>query len=443
MPTLPSSNTVIGNVGTSSSTGPAKQPSADDVLDLLNTPDDPNETTPTIRQPKEGKEKDDDEIELKDIDDADEKLKLDDDEDDKDKKLKGKKDDKEDKEDKTEEELDIDAPPKKRELVAKYPNIFKDFPWFEKMIYRDRQWTELFGSYDDAKVVAEDAQILQRFETELMGGSIQGTLKAVKENDPKAWDKIVDGYLPAIAAVDKDAYVEICGNIGKHIIHDIAKEARSLLNAGSKEQGELLQQVALNLNQYLFGSSTYTPPKPRVEGRVNEEEERINEERSAYNRERYESARDDLQVRVDNTLRATIAEYIDRNQEMSPYVKRNAINDAMRILHNAIGNDAAFRKNQDKLWEAAINGRFNQNLLNQIKSSYLGKGKSLLKAVIAKARAEALKDNVPVNRQGQDEEEEESRPVRRGPITTGRPRQSSGKNDRKQGESVSEFFMRD
>lgn len=441
MPVLPSSNTAIGNVGTQSpTTTPNKQPSADEVLDLLNAPDDTPEGTPTLRAPKEGK--DDDEIKLKE-DDDEEKLKLDeeDDEDkdkDKDKKkTKGKEEGEE-----TEEELDIDAPPKKRELLAKYPDIFKNFPWFEKMIYRDRQWTELFGSYDDAKVIAEDAQILQKFETELMGGSIEGTLKAVKENDPKAWDKIVDSYLTSIAKVDKDAYVEICGNIGKHIIHDIAKEARSLLNSGAKEQGELLQQVALNLNQYLFGSSQYTPPKPRVEGRVNEEEERINEERSAYNRERYENARDDLQTRVDNTLRATIAEYIDRNNEMSPYVKRNAINDAMKILHNAIGNDVAFRKNQDKLWEAAINGRFNQNLLNQIKSSYLGKGKSLLKAVIAKARAEALKDNVPSRRE-EEQEEEESRPTRRGPITTGRPRQSTGKNERKAGESVSEFFARD
>jgi len=411
-----------------------KQPTADDVLDLLSRDDPEDKPAKDNKEDKADKVKDDDEIDLKDIDDEDDKLKLDEDEEDKDKKKPKAKPEE------SEEDLELDAPPKKRELLTKYPDIFKTFPWFEKMIYRDREYTELFGSFDDAKDIAGQAQILQNFEKDLMSGNTETILKQVKENDPKAFDKIVDNYLSTLSRVDKDAYVEVCGNIGKHIIRDLVSEANNVKGM-NKEQSELLQQTALILNQYLFGSSSYTPPKSRVEPKANEEEEKLNKERSDFTRQRYESSRDELQTRVDNTLRATITEYIDRNNEMSPYVKRNAITDAMKLLHGTIGADNSFRKNLDKLWEAAFNENFNQNALGRIKSAYLGRAKSTLKAVIAKARAEALKDNVPSRKE--QEEDEDERPSKKGPIIAGRPRQSSGKNERKPGESVSEFFARD
>ncbi len=448
MAVVPSNLPSLGSNSGSTGIQPARSATADDVLDLLrdDTPTDKPADKTDKTKDKVGDNPDDD-IDLKDDSDKDDKLNLDDEEDeqgkdkdkDKDKdKTKGKKDEKEET---LEDELD--APPKKRELLTKYPDIFKTFPWFEKMIYRDRQYTELFGSFDDAKEVAEQAQILNNFEKDLISGNTETILKQVKENDPKAFDKIVDNYMGALAKVDKEAYVEVCGNIGKHIIRDIVAEAKNVQGM-NKEQAELLHQTALVLNQYLFGSSTYTPPKARVEAKTNEEEERLNQEKTNFNRERYEASKDELQTRVDNTLRATITDYIDRNNEMSSYVKKNAINDAMRLLHSTIGNDAAFRKNLDKLWEASFNDRFSQNSLGRIKSAYLGRAKALLKPIIAKARAEALKDNTPVNRERDDDkEEQEERPNRRGPISSGRPRQSSGKNERKPGESVSEFFARD
>lgn len=434
---IQSSNTPA--IGQTAVNQPAKQPTADDVLDLLSredeTPPDKVDKDKIIKDKDKEKIPSDDDISLKeDIDEVD-KLELEDEED------KDKKKDK-DKDKIPEEELELDAPPKKRELLAKYPDLFKNFPWFEKMMYRDRQYTELFGSFDDAKDVAEKAQVLDSFEQDLMGGNTETILKQIKDNDPKAFDKIVDNYLIALSRVDKDAYVEVCGNIGKHIIHDLVKEAEAI-GGTNKDQAELLRQTALILNQYLFASSTYTPPKPRVEQKSNEAEEEINNQKKAFARERYEASRNELQTRVDNTLRATISDYIDRNNEMTPYVKKNAINDAMNLLHKTVGGDVAFRKSLDRLWEAAFNNNFSQDSLNSIKSAYLGRSKQILKAVIQKARADALKDNTAVSRQREDEEEREEERPRRGPIASGRPRQSSGKNERKQGESVTEFFMRD
>lgn len=431
MPEAPSSNTGVAD----KPAGPAGKQSADDVADFFNLEDDGSKVKDKVpakgdKGDKEVDEGDEDaDIEIKEDEEEEEKLDLE--EEGKEKKVaKG-----------SEEEIEIDAPPKKREIAAKYPNFFKEFPFIEKMMFRDRQYTDLFGSFDDARDVAERAQVLDRFEQDLIKGNTETVLTQIKNSDKKAFDKIVDNYLPTLAKVDKEAYFEVVGNVGKHMIHELAQEARNL--AGSnKEASEALHNAALTLNQFLFNSSNYTPPKPRIE-KTNEKDEELERERTDYVRERFETSRGDLQTRVDNTLRATISEYIDRSGEMSSYVKKNAIRDALNILHQNIGIDTSFRKNLDRLWESAFNDRFSRNSLDRIRSTYLGKAKQLLPSVIKKARAEALKDSSPRKSEDKEEKEEKEERPRRGPIESGRPRQSGGKGKMEKGESVLDFFSRD
>jgi hypothetical protein len=301
-------------------------------------------------------------------------------------------------------------------------------------MFRDKKYTELFGSFDDAIEIKERSDNLAEFESDLMQGQTGRVLASVKELDKKAFDKIVDNYLPTLAKVDKEAYFEVVGNVAKTVIREMAKEAKNSKN-------EDLQRAALILNQFMFGTSEYTPPQQRVKEDENQNKE-LEQERQSFVRERFETARNDLQTRVDNVLRATISDYIDPKGEMSSYVKRNAVRDALVQLHQTIGQDTGFRKSLDRLWEAAFNEKFNANALKRIQSAYLGRSRQALAVVIRKARAEALKDSAPSSRKSKDEEEEET-PRKRGPINTGRPRQPSGNSQRQKGESVLDFLSRD
>lgn len=401
---------------------------AEDINDFFNKPveDKPvkedkleeDDDKPIKKAPKEEDDeekddeiKDDEELELKDDEDLEDEEKLD---------LK-------------DDEIKIEVPPKKREIVAKYPNFFKEFPAIEKMIYRDRQYSELFGSFDDAKEVAEQAQVLQEFENDILNGSTEKILTSVKQLDKKAYDKLIDNYLPTLHKVDKEAYFEVIGNVGKTIIAHMVKEARS-------SENEELQKAARLLNQFLFASSTYTPPKQRV-SQVEDKDNEVERERNEYIRERFESSRDELQTKVDNVLRGTISEYIDPKGEMSAYVKKNAINDAIKALHEELSKDAPFRKTLDRLWNGVFQDKFSKNSIDRVRSAYLGRSKQSLASIIKKARAEALKGSVPASRKREDDEEET--PRKRGLGNTGRPHQSSGKLQMKPGESVADFFARD
>ncbi len=329
---------------------------------------------------------------------------------------------------KPDEDVDIEAPPRKKEILKEYPELFKKFPFLEKMMYRDRQITELFGSFDDAKEVAERSETFNNFENQLLAGNTEEILREVKDADEKAFNIIVDDYLPTLAKVDKEAYFHVVGNLNRRLIMEMVQEANDTNN-------DDLKQAALLVNQFVFGSSKFTAPTLRVDKTKvdSAEQSEAEQERLSFAKERFESARDDLQSRVDNTLRATISDYIDPRGNMSSYVKKNAVADAMRILNSSIASDSSVVKNLDKLWRASFESKFSRESLGRIQSFYLSKAKSNLKNAILKARAEALKDSRPNGRKDEEEDETEVKQPQR-KIATGKPSQPRGKNEMRKGE---------
>lgn len=415
-----------------SSTGEVSKPispkTADDINDLFKELDnEPEKEVKEVKKPKEDKEDkedddksgaegdEDDELELKEPDEEIEKLDLKDD-----------------------ENLDIEAPPRKKEILKEFPEIFKKFPFLEKMMYRDREYTELFGSFDDAKEVAERSEIFSSFESQLLAGNTEEILKNVKEVDEKAFNKIIDDYLPTLAKVDKEAYLHVTGNLNKRLIMEMVQDAKD----GNDDD---LMQAALIVNRFIFGTAKFSAPTLRVAKEDTSKQDEVEQERLSFVKERFESARDDLQTQVDNTLRATITDYIDPKGVMSAYVKKNAVADAMKILTKSIADDSSVGTNLKKYWQTAFDTKFSGESLKRIKSFYLSKAKGNLKNAIIKARTEALKD-LPARKSSQENDEQEEVETSRRPartITPGRPSTPKSKNGMTKGESVTDYFMRD
>jgi hypothetical protein len=439
----------FNNTGITPNNTPAKPASAGDIVDLF-AEEDKGEKKPE-KPAKEDKDADEDESkdkkksEEKPVkrgkeDESDDDTEEDDeDEEEEDDDIEFQGDDEETDEEKLDlkaedEEIKIDAPPRKKEITKEFPDFFKKFPWMEKMMFRDKQYTELFGSFNDARDVKGRAEILDNFEQDLMKGDTIEVLKQVKDNAPESFNKLVDNYLANLYKVDADSYHHVVNNIAKAIIREMAKDND-------------LKDAAKALNKFMFNSETYEPPQPKAKEAPEDDE--LKKEREAFTRERYTTARNDLQSRVDNVLRATISEYIDPKSEMTDYVKKNAIKDALSNLHDLVGNDKEFSKNLVKLWENAFKEKFSTNSLDAIRRSYLGKSKRLLSGVIKSARNTALKDAQPRKVKDKDDNEESSDKTsrRREPIRSGAPRHESGnrveKGKMQKGESVLEFFSRD
>jgi len=343
-----------------------------------------------------------------------------------------------------EEDLELTTPVRRREILAKYPQLFKDFPYLEKAYYREQQFTELLPTIQDAQVAVEKARFMDDIDHSLMNGDISQVLAATKRGDQEAFLKIADNYLPALRRVDQQAYYHVLGNVIKDTIVTMVKEGRAL-----GDQGAPLQAAANILNQFVFGSQNFTPATTlsrQSDPREQQREYQIQQENQQRFMGQFESTRSELQTKADNVLKSTIDQNIDPRKTMTDYVKKNAVREAHETLENLISKDSRFRGLLDRLWEKAFERGFDKESTDKIKSAYLSKAKTLLPSVIKKARNDALKG---LGRRVSDDSDDDVPTSKKGPITPGKSTSpsSSGRirkaSDIPRGMSTLDVLMKD
>jgi hypothetical protein len=161
-----------------------------------------------------------------------------------------------------------------------------------------------------------------------------------------------------------------------------------------------------------------------------EKTDEIDNREKEFTRRQFETARGDLNSRVNNALKSTIEANIDPKSSMTDYVRKQAVRDVSETLQSLISQDKRFGLIIDRLWEDAFKKNFSKDSLDNIRSAYVSKSKTLLPSVIKKARNEALRGMGKRVR-----EESNEQPNKKGPASQSKPRSSNdGGNSRKPGE---------
>lgn len=292
----------------------------------------------------------------------------------------------EDLEEPDEEKLELVTPVRRAEIIKKYPEIFKDFPYLEKAYYREQQFTEIYATIPEAREAREKAETLDNVERDLNDGNTELLLKSIHGNK-KAFGKIVDNYLSVLSNVDKDAYLHVVGNTIKHTIAHMVSEARKTGNSD-------LQSAAHLLNQFTFGTSEWSPPEKMIRDSDNKEDPKAqeleNRERT-INRREFDRTNSEVSDRINNAIRSTIDQHIDPKKSMTDYVRKHAVSEAIDQTTKLIKTDKRFSQLVDKLWEKAIKSNYDKKDVDNIRSAFLSKAKTLLPTVIKQARNEALR----------------------------------------------------
>ena len=414
------------------STGPIEnnEITKGDIFDLLNDDSDAKETIELEEPPKAGKtdsEAEDDSEPEPAVKTGKEEIKLADEDEEKEPEI-------------DENELDLVAPARRKDILKKYPTLFKEFPHLEKAYYRDQQYNELFSTPDEAKEVVQYAREFQNYSNEVLGkGNTQAVLKAVKDNNPEAFGKVVDSYLTTLKNVDEKAFYHVIGNTIKSTAAAMASEAQRTNNQDLLEAARLMYS-------YVMGTTEYTPPttfsKPENKEEV-EETSRLQNERMQFFKERFDTVQGELQSRVDGVLKNTIDQNMDPKNSMTPYVKRVAVNEAMDMVQKQVDTDPQFRKLIDRLWEKAADEKFSKPSIEKIRSAYLSKAKTLLPAAIKKTRNDALRGLGKRVREDNDDNEETVTTNRRESAAPKTLRGSNRQDNPSKGKSTLDFLNED
>src|SRR5215203_2277509 len=128
------------------------------------------------------------------------------------------------------DKLELVEAPSRKEILAAYPDLFKKFPQLEKSMYREKAYSELLPTIEDAKLSVEKSSLLDKYEEELIAGSTESILQTVKDGDKEAFAKVVDNYLPNLFKVDQHAYYHTIGNVIKHTIVSMVRDGKEQSN---------------------------------------------------------------------------------------------------------------------------------------------------------------------------------------------------------------------
>jgi len=322
------------------------------------------------------------------------------------------------------ERLDLVAPVRKKEILAKYPTIFKDFPYLEVAYFRDRQFSEIFPTVDDAKEAQEKADTLDHYTSEVSSGNIEGILSTIKQGDQESFNRLVDSYLVTLQKVDQVAYSHLMGNLFKNTV-------ASMVSRANESNNENLLGAANILHQFIFGHSSYSPPQNLSKGK--EKDQGLENEKRALVQQRFEMVRDDLVTKTGNALRATISTNIDPKGQMSDYVRKKSIDDALTLTESMMSQDASFRKILDRAWDAAFKSGFSRASIEAIRTTIISKARTILPETIRRTRSEALRGLV------RRKEETD----KKGPIPMGRTSSPTKSKDVPKGMSTLEFLNRE
>lgn len=420
--------------------------SKDDIYEYLTADDETPDDEKAIPL-KDGKEEEKDEEDkkkvVKDLPEEDEDEESEEDEEDD--ELEALE---EELEEPSEDKLELTTPVPKREILKKYPKLFKDFPHLEKAYYREQQFTEVFPTIPEAREASEKAQALDKYEDDLKKGNLETTLRIIHKESPDGFAKVVDDYMAALNAVDNKSYLHVFGNMIKNTILSMVNEART-------SENKQLEAAAVLLNQFVFGNSRFENPTKLSQDKpeVNKEEENLKRQRQEFIQEKFNDANSGLNTKVQNSIRATIDANIDPKDSMGSYVKKAAIAEAFDATVALIDKDTRFKALIDRLWENAYRHSFNKDSMDKLRSAFMTKAKTILPATIKQARNNALKGIGKRVREDKDSDDrEESRETsspkneRRSAPTKDRERNTGRTTDPKKipaNMSTLDFLMQD
>lgn len=360
-------------------------PSAKGVDDIFNelSKDDDSETLDLTRPLKKSADSDEKPGKTEDEAISDEDDKREDEEDDKEEdeevedieeQLKGLDDTK----------LELTTPVRRKDILKKYPTLFKDFPYLEKAYYREQQFTEILPTIEDAKEAAESHKVLQRYSEDMIEkGNVSNVLKMIKDNNTETYAEVVDNYLEHLNKVDPSAFLHVQSTFIKNIIVGMVEEAKA-----SKDDD--LRTAALLLNRWAFGSSQFVPPA-KMSKNESKGDNSIDQREKEFAQRQFDSAVSDINTRVNNAIKGAIDNNIDPTSIMTDYIKRNASKDALDKITRLIEKDTRFQAIVDKLWDKAAKDGLSTESVNEIRKAFLSKAKSLLAPVCKSARNEALR----------------------------------------------------
>lgn len=314
------------------------------------------------------------------------------------KKEKKEKKEGEEEEEEEEEETDDEKKDKKKEddepvigrpairdIKAKYPNFFKDFPEMRHVYFREKEFSDLFPSVEDAKDAAAKSDVYDDMAQALSEGQTDAFLKTLDDNDPPALKKLAETILPALWRGSKELYAVATEPLLVNFIRNVYARGQK---AGGDE-GKNMMNSAKYFAKVLTGEFKI-PDAPK--GPDPNDPERL-----AFEREKAEHRQNvaaEFSADVARTCARLLAKDIERGLDpegaIPAFVKKALVKEIFEGVNQELKKDRQYMAKTHAIKNRAARAGFAGAFKTQLITTYLGRARQVLVPIRQKARQELL-----------------------------------------------------
>lgn len=307
-----------------------------------------------------------------------------------------------------EDEPTIYPRPSFKEVTAKYPALFKDFPNLRQAFFREKEFTDRFPTVEDADEALTKAQNLDVVSEAVATGNVGTLLDNMEPSDVK---KVAANFLPSLFKKDQNLYYSVTGPLIDRLIKQAYSEAVSSGNENLKHSAEWLAKWCFGDTKYASGEAAVKP----ISTEPDEGQKKLDEERSKFQMEKYNEAKTTVVASVTTRMLKEIESGI--GDGVSPKMRQMIAREVLTEVSGLLEKDQRHLRQMNALWKRAQGAGFSNEHRARIASTYLARAKTLIPAVRSRIRREVL---------GQQTQEEPKSNTTRHVVSGGAPTSTRG-----------------
>lgn len=260
--------------------------------------------------------------------------------------------------------------PSLKKIMAKYPNIDKEFPDIKHVFYREQEFTKVCGTVEDAKEMSEKAKDRDYFATVIANGQTDVFVKALNDDE---LGKFAKTFLPALYKRDHPLFIAATRPLLVNIFQRAYKSASD----------DNMRNSVLNLCGYVFGKRELpVEQEEKIDPKLEAERKRLDQERQQIANEKYEGFHGGVKDFIDNKLISEVLGKLD--QKLSDAHKSAIASSVLDDIEEELNSDQLHMSTMSSLWRRAGNDNFKNEWRSKIITAYLGRARQNLDSIIKK-----------------------------------------------------------
>jgi hypothetical protein len=291
-------------------------------------------------------------------------------------------------EDEPEEEVEEPTRPSWKTIKEKYPELTKDKD-FREMFHREKAFSEVFPTVEDAREASEKVQVLDSFDSALAEGDVGYLVNSLND---KTLATFTDKVLPSLREANPKLFFRATRPVMVEMLQSVVARAEG-------SQDENLKKSAQNIAKYLFGTTEIPKGNPKeVPPEIEEERNKLKQERSNLFQQQRSEFFGTAENSIAKQLKKIVSEGINPDNTLTDFVVESIINKTLNETKATLLSDQAFVSKVQQLARQAEKNGFPPDFKPRIISAYLGRAKQLALTLRAKHKSAAIGKKAPVSK---------------------------------------------